>query len=77
VKGEKRKNQESREVQICVRMKGIISAHFGDRRPFAFGSREKEVRPEGEEGELRNKKAASSRFKLFFVIGTSGNGFCT
>jgi len=41
VNGEKKENQESREVQICVRMKGIINTHFGDRRPFAFGSREK------------------------------------
>jgi hypothetical protein len=30
-------------MQICVRMKGIINAHFGDRRPFVFG----EVGPEG------------------------------
>ena len=45
VNGEKKANQEFREVQICVRMNGIISAHLGDRRPFAF--KKKEVRPEG------------------------------
>jgi len=70
VNGEKKANQELREVQICVRMKGIISAHFGDRRPFAFKKRKLDRR--GEEGELRDKKAAASRFKLFFSLARQG-----
>ena len=45
--------------------------------PFALGSREKgKLDRRGEEGDLRNKKAAASRFQLFFVIGTTGNGLC-
>ena len=45
---------------------GDYNAHFRDRRPFAFGSREKgKLDRRGEEGELRNKKAAASHFKLF------------
>jgi hypothetical protein len=31
-------------------------------------ARERKVRPEGEEGELRDKKAAASRFKLFLSL---------
>jgi hypothetical protein len=66
VNGEKKENQESREVQICVRMKGIINAHFGDRRLFAFGSREKgKLDRRGEEGE-------ASRFKLFLSLAQQG-----
>jgi hypothetical protein len=73
VNGEKEENQESREVKICVRMKGIINAHLGDRRPFAFGSREKgKLDRRGEEGELRDKKAAASRFKLFLSLAQQG-----
>ena len=59
--GEKKENQESREVQICVRMKGIIR------------SREKgKLDRRGEEGELRDKKAAASRFKLFLSLARQG-----
>jgi hypothetical protein len=73
VNGEKKENQESLEVQICVQMKGIINAHFGDRRPFAFGLREKgKLDRRGEERELRDKKAAASRFKLFLSLARQG-----
>jgi hypothetical protein len=47
VNGKEKENQESRELQICVQIKGIsISAHFEDRRPLDR---------RGEEGELRDK----------------------
>jgi hypothetical protein len=74
VNGKKKEKQELREVQIYVRKKGIINAHFGDRRSLAFGLRKKGswTRGGGEEGELRNKKAVASRFKLFFSLVPQG-----
>ena len=35
-------------------------------------ARERKVRPEGEEGELRDKKAAASRCKLFLSLARQG-----
>jgi len=73
IRQEEKESNESRKVQICGQMKGIISTHFGDRRPFAFGLREKEkLDRRGEEGELRDKKAAASRFKLFLSLAQQG-----
>jgi hypothetical protein len=60
-------------VQICGQKEGIINAHFRDRKRFAFGSREKgKLDRRGEEGELRDKKAAASRFKLFLSLVRQG-----
>jgi len=73
VRQEEKESNESREVQICGHMKGIISAHLGDRRPFALGSREKgKLDRRGEEAELHDKKAAASRFKLFLSLAQQG-----
>ena len=54
----KNENQESREVQICGQREGNINAHFRDRRPFAFGLREKEKL------DRRGRKASSATRRL-------------
>ena len=60
-------------MQICAQKAGIINAHFRDRKPFAFGLRDKgKLDRREEEGELRDKEAAASRLKLFLSLVRQG-----
>ena len=44
----------------------------GQKTVCIWFARERKVRPEGEEGELRDKKAVASRFKLFLSLVRQG-----